>query len=33
MLPMVQICDFAGDDMAKYTMTKEVNVENMVEFS
>lgn len=33
MLPMVQICDFAGDDMAKYTMDKEVNVENMVEFS
>lgn len=33
MLPMVQIVDFNGEDMAKYTLDKEVNVENMVEFA
>lgn len=33
MLPIVQIIDFLGDDLAKYTMDKEVSVENMVEFA
>lgn len=33
MLPLVQVIDFQGDDLAKYTMDKEVSVENMVEFA
>lgn len=33
MLPLIQIVDFHGEDLAKYTMDKEVSVENMVEFA
>lgn len=33
MLPVIQIVDFQGEDLAKYTMDKEVSVENMVEFA
>jgi protein disulfide-isomerase A1 len=33
MLPKIQIIDFHGEDLAKYTLEKEVSVENMVEFA